>query len=55
MMNRETYCKNCDRSIYCVIDKYCNYDINIEDNGIYVTSAKIINREMEERDSWKNE
>ena len=30
---RETYCKDCDRSIY---GKYSDCDINIENNGKYV-------------------
>lgn len=33
MINRDDYCKDCDRSIY---GKYHDCDVNIENNGKYV-------------------
>lgn len=54
-ITRETYCKNCDRSIY---GKYHDCDINIENNGAYVMSGskcycKITNGHRAEKYPWE--
>lgn len=33
MIDKNTYCKDCERSIY---GKYSDCDVNIENNGVYV-------------------
>lgn len=38
MIDRKTYCKDCDRSIY---GKYHDCDINIENDGEYVLADEI--------------
>ena len=53
----ENYCKDCDRSIY---GKYHNCDINIENNGMYVTGdskcyCKITNGKRSEKYPWEKE
>jgi hypothetical protein len=55
MINRETYCKDCDRSIY---GKYHDCDINIENDGLYVMAddkcyCKIVNGERAEKYPWE--
>ena len=55
MINRETYCNDCDRSIY---GKYHDCDVNIENDGKYVMSdekcyCKIINGERVEKYPWE--
>ena len=52
---RETYCKDCDRSIY---GKYSNCDVNIENYGKYVMSddkcyCKIVNGKRAEKYPWE--
>lgn len=54
-MDRNSYCKNCDRSIYG--DKSC--DVNVENNGKYVMAGdkcycKITNGKMAEKYPWNN-
>jgi len=51
MINRETYCNDCDRSIY---GKYHDCDVNIENDGEYVMAddkcyCKITNGKMAEK------
>lgn len=36
-INREDYCKDCERSIY---GKFPSCDVNIENNGKYVLTGK---------------
>ena len=55
MINRETYCDDCDRSIY---GKYHDCDVNIENNGKYVMSdekcyCKIVNGKRAEKYPWE--
>lgn len=55
MIDRSTYCKDCDRSIYK--GKTC--DVNIEDNGYYNLSGekcycKIVNGKRAEKFPWEN-
>ena len=33
MIDKNTYCKDCERSIY---GEYADCDVNIENNGVYV-------------------
>lgn len=58
MINRETYCKDCDRSIYAngTLAKSC--DTNIADNGYYNLSGekcycKIVNGARAEKYPWE--
>ena len=56
-MDRDTYCKDCDRSIY---GKYHDCDINIENEGRYVKSdpkcyCKIVNGKRAEKYPWEKE
>ena len=55
MINRETYCSDCDRSIY---GKYHDCDVNIENDGKYVLAdekcyCKIVNGERAEKYPWE--
>ena len=55
MINRETYCSDCDRSIY---GKYHDCDVNIENDGKYVLAdekcyCKIVNGERAEEYPWE--
>lgn len=55
MINRETYCKDCDRSVY---GKYHDCDVNIENDGKYVMGnekcyCKIVNGERAEKYPWE--
>ena len=57
MMNRETYCKDCDRSIY---GKYHDCDVNIENNGKYVMAdskcyCKIVDGKRAEKYPWEED
>ena len=57
MDKRETYCKDCDRSIY---GKYHDCDINIENEGRYVKGdskcyCKIVNGKRAEKYPWEGE
>ena len=57
MMNRETYCKDCDRSIY---GKYHDCDVNIENNGKYVMRGpkcycKIVDGKRAEKYPWEED
>ena len=56
MIDAETYCKDCDRSIY---GKYKNCDINIENEGLYVKGnypcyCKIVDGKRAEKYPWEN-
>lgn len=55
MLDRENYCKDCDRSIY---GKHPSCDVNIENNGLYVMAGpkcycKITNGKMAEKYPWQ--
>ena len=55
LINRESYCKDCDRSIY---GKYHDCDVNIENDGKYVMSdekcyCKIVNGKRAEEYPWE--
>lgn len=55
MIDKETYCKDCDRGIY---GKYPSCDMNIENNGRYVLNdskcyCKITNGERSEKYPWE--
>ena len=55
MVDRENYCKDCDRSIY---GKYKDCDINIENSGLYVMGdskcyCKITGGKMAEKYPWE--
>ena len=57
MIDRETYCKDCDRSIY---GKHPSCDINIENDGRYVKGnpkcfCKIVNGKRAEKYPWEVE
>lgn len=57
MSKMETYCRDCDRSIY---GKYHDCDVNIENKGLYVMSndkcyCKIINGKRAEKYPWEKE
>ena len=56
MIDRENYCKDCDRSIYA---KYPSCDMNIEDGGFYNRDGKcyckIVNGKRAEKYSWEKE
>ena len=54
--NPDTYCRDCDRSIYGKYPDSC--DINIENNGKYVRGespcyCKITNGKMAEKYPWE--
>ena len=54
--NPDTYCRDCDRSIYGKYPDSC--DINIENNGNYVRGeypcyCKITNGKMAEKYPWE--
>lgn len=54
-VDRENYCKDCDRSIY---GKHPSCDVNIENNGRYVMAGpkcycKITNGKMAEKYPWE--
>ena len=54
-IDRETYCNDCDRSIY---GKYHDCDVNIENDGKYVMAddkcyCKIVNGERAEKYPWE--
>lgn len=54
-LNRDTYCKNCDRSIW---GKYHDCDVNIENDGKYVMAGpkcycKIVNGKRAEKYPWE--
>lgn len=55
MVDRENYCKDCDRSIY---GKYHDCDINIENDGKYVMAdekcyCKITSGQRVEKYPWE--
>lgn len=55
MLDRENYCKDCDRSIY---GEYPSCDVNIENNGLYVMAGpkcycKITNGKRAEKYPWE--
>ena len=57
MDKRETYCKDCDRSIH---GRYHDCDINIENDGRYVKGdskcyCKIVNGKRAEKYPWEGE
>ena len=56
LIDRETYCKDCDRSIY---GKYHDCDINIENEGRYEGGSKcyckIVNGQRAEKYPWEGE
>ena len=53
MIDRETYCMDCERSIYA---ENPSCDVNIENNGRYTNNSKcyckIINGKMAEKYPW---
>ena len=54
-IDRETYCNDCDRSIY---GKYHDCDVNIENDGKYVMAdekcyCKIVNAKRAEKYPWE--
>lgn len=55
MIDRENYCKDCDRSIWG--DSPFKCDLNIENNGKYVCAGKcyckITNGKRAEKYSWE--
>lgn len=56
MIDRENYCKDCDRSIWGNSPFKC--DVNIEDNGYYNLAdekcfCKITNGKRAEKYSWE--
>lgn len=58
MIDRYTYCKDCDRSIYATGALANSCDINIENNGYYNGSGekcycKIVNGKRAEKYSWE--
>ena len=60
MIDRKTYCKDCDCSIYAtgVLAKSC--DVNVEDNGYYNHAnekcyCKIVNGKRAEKYPWETE
>lgn len=55
LINRETYCNECDRSIH---GKYHDCDVNIENDGKYALGdekcyCKIVNGKMVEKYPWE--
>lgn len=55
-MDRENYCRDCDRSIW---GKYRDCDVNIENNGKYVMAndkcyCKIVNGKRAEKYQWED-
>ena len=57
MIDRETYCNDCDRSIH---GRYHDCDINIENDGRYVKGdskcyCKIVNGKRAEKYPWEGE
>lgn len=55
MADRDTYCKDCDRSIY---GEHPSCDVNIENNGKYVMSGekcfcKVVNGKRAEKYPWE--
>lgn len=58
MINRETYCKDCDRSIYATGELRRSCDTNIDDNGYYNLAGekcycKIVNGKRAEKYPWE--
>lgn len=60
MINREIYCKDCDRSIYAkgILARSC--DTNIEDNGYYNGAdekcyCKLVNGKRVEKYPWEKD
>lgn len=58
MIDRNNYCKDCDRSIYAtgILAKSC--DTNVEDNGHYNLASercycKIVNGKRAEKYPWE--
>ena len=55
MIDRDNYCKDCDRSIWGKSPVKC--DLNIENNGKYVCPdkcyCKIVNGKRVEKYSWE--
>lgn len=54
-IDRENYCKDCERSIYA---EHPSCDVNIENNGRYVMAGpkcycKIVNGKMAEKYPWQ--
>ena len=60
MIDRETYCKDCDRSIYATGELSRSCDTNIEDNGYYNLAGekcycKIVNGKRAEKYPWETD
>ena len=60
MINRETYCKDCDRSVFAIGELALTCDMNIEDNGYYNGAGekcycKIVNGKRAEKYPWESE
>ena len=58
MINRETYCKDCDRSIYATGALRRSCDTNINDNGYYNLAGekcycKIVSGKRAEKYPWE--
>lgn len=57
MIDKDTYCKDCDRSIYATGFNAKSCDMNVEDNGYYNRSGKcyckIVNGERAEKYPWE--
>lgn len=57
MINRETYCKDCDRSIYATGVSARSCDVNIENDGYFTGGekcyCKIVNGKMAEKYPWE--
>lgn len=58
MINRETYCKDCDRSIYATGELRRSCDTNIDDNGYYNLAGekcycKIVSGKRVEKYPWE--
>lgn len=59
MIDRNNYCKNCDRSIYATGTLANSCDNNISDNGYYNGAGekcycKIVNGERIEKYPWED-
>lgn len=58
MIDRTTYCKDCDRSIYAIGPLAKSCDMNVEDNGYYNGAGekcycKITNGKRSEKYPWE--
>ena len=58
MIDRNNYCKDCDRSIYSTSLLANSCDVNVENNGYYNLAGekcycKIVNGKMAEKYPWE--